>query len=349
MAGMTGVGAESRGGRPIVDRPPRRERRAARAHARGLPPGHRAGRRLRRARPRLDEGRRPRLPARERDLRHDRRGQPARVRVAAGRRRRSTAPPVTGWFTEDFTLAELKTLRARERLPQLRGTAFDGRFEIPTFEEVLALVASANASPERRGRPVGVYPETKHPSYFEGLGLPLEKPLLEALRRHGLDRADAPVFIQSFEVGNLRRLAAPHPGAPRPADRRRGPPLGLHPRPLRPHLRRHGPPRGPARHRLLRPRHRRPQEPGDPTGRPAADPCPRRPSSATPTRRASSSTSGRCGPRTSSCPPSCAAAPTRPPRGDMAGEATLFLKAGVDGYFTDHPAIGVAARDAFRR
>jgi glycerophosphoryl diester phosphodiesterase len=114
---------------------------------------------------------------------------------------------VTGWFTEDFTLAELKLLRARERLPHLRGTAFDGRFEIPTFEEVLDLVASQGARPRRRGGPVGVYPETKHPSYFEGLSLPLEPPLLEALRRHDLDRADAPVFIQSFEVENLRALA----------------------------------------------------------------------------------------------------------------------------------------------
>jgi glycerophosphoryl diester phosphodiesterase len=114
---------------------------------------------------------------------------------------------VTGWFTEDLTLAELRTLRARERLPALRGTSFDGRFAVPTFEEVLDLVARENARPERSGRPLGVYPETKHPSYFEGLGLPLEGRLLEALRRHGLDRADAPVFVQSFEVGNLRSLA----------------------------------------------------------------------------------------------------------------------------------------------
>jgi glycerophosphoryl diester phosphodiesterase len=113
---------------------------------------------------------------------------------------------VTGWFTEDFTLAELKTLRARQRLPQLRGTAHDGRFQVPTFEELLSLLAAENARPERRGKPIGVYPETKHPSYFEGLGLPLEKPLVDALRRHGLDRADAPVFVQSFEVSNLRRL-----------------------------------------------------------------------------------------------------------------------------------------------
>jgi glycerophosphoryl diester phosphodiesterase len=112
---------------------------------------------------------------------------------------------VTGWFTEDFTLAELKTLRAKERLPQVRpaNTRYDGRFEVPTFEEVLDLVARES---RRRGRPVGVYPETKHPSYFDSIGLSLEEPLAAALRRHGLDRPNAPVFVQSFETGNLREL-----------------------------------------------------------------------------------------------------------------------------------------------
>jgi glycerophosphoryl diester phosphodiesterase len=97
-----------------------------------------------------------------------------------------------GWFTEDLTLEELRTLRARERLPELRGTGFDGRFAIPTLDEVIALAARAG---------VGVYPETKHPSYFAGLGLTLEPPLLAALEGFG-----GPVFIQSFEAGNLRAL-----------------------------------------------------------------------------------------------------------------------------------------------
>ncbi|WP_448581098.1 glycerophosphodiester phosphodiesterase [Thermaurantiacus sp.] len=107
--------------------------------------------------------------------------------------------PVTGWFTEDFTLAELKTLRARERLPQLRpaNQAFDGTETIPTFDEVVAL---AKAAP----RAVGVYPETKHPSYFRSLGLPMEDALLAVLKRHGFSAAR--VFIQSFEVGNLQAL-----------------------------------------------------------------------------------------------------------------------------------------------
>ena len=111
---------------------------------------------------------------------------------------------LSGWFTEDFTLAELRTLRARERLPALRGTAFDDRFSVPTFDEILALLDAANAA--RPGRPVGVYPETKHPSHFRGLGLPLEPPLVQALHRHGHRGRKAPVFIQSFEVGNLRLL-----------------------------------------------------------------------------------------------------------------------------------------------
>jgi glycerophosphoryl diester phosphodiesterase len=113
---------------------------------------------------------------------------------------------VTGWFTEDFTLAELRTLRATERIPGVRpqNAVFDGRFPIPTFEEILGL---ALAEGERLGRPIGVYPETKHPGYFASIGLSLEEPLVAALHRSGLGGPDAPVLIQSFEVGNLRKLA----------------------------------------------------------------------------------------------------------------------------------------------
>jgi glycerophosphoryl diester phosphodiesterase len=114
---------------------------------------------------------------------------------------------VTGWFTEDFTWDELRTVRARERLP-FRPHTYDGQFAVTTFDEVLALADSAG---RRRGRPVGVYPETKHPSYFRGIGLPLETGLLGALRAHGLDRRDAPVFVQSFEAANLRALRAESP------------------------------------------------------------------------------------------------------------------------------------------
>jgi glycerophosphoryl diester phosphodiesterase len=116
--------------------------------------------------------------------------------------------PITGWFTEDFTLAELKTLRAKERIPQLRpGNArFDGKLEVPTLEEVLALVQAVN-SRRRHDRPVGVYPETKHPTYFAGIGLAMEERLVKTLHRHGYRGRKAPVFIQSFEVGNLKRMA----------------------------------------------------------------------------------------------------------------------------------------------
>lgn len=112
----------------------------------------------------------------------------------------------TGWFTEDFTLAELKTLRAKERLPLLRrgNTKHDGQFEVPTLREVIALAKSAAIT---RGRPVGIYPETKHPSYFASIGLPMEAKLLAELKAVGWDRADAPVFIQSFEVSNLKALS----------------------------------------------------------------------------------------------------------------------------------------------
>jgi glycerophosphoryl diester phosphodiesterase len=112
---------------------------------------------------------------------------------------------VTGWFTEDFTLAELKTLRATERLPQVRpeNTRYDGRFEVPTLDEVLDLV---HQEEQRTHRRIGVYPETKHPTYFASIGLPMEKALLASLRRHHLDRPGSRVFLQSFETGNLRQL-----------------------------------------------------------------------------------------------------------------------------------------------
>ena len=112
---------------------------------------------------------------------------------------------ITGWFTEDFTLAELKTLRAKERLPLLRpdNGQYDGRFDIPTFDEIVALAKRASAA---TGRRIGVYPETKHPTYFAAIGLGTDQPLIDALRAASWNTADAPVFIQSFEVENLRHL-----------------------------------------------------------------------------------------------------------------------------------------------
>lgn len=111
----------------------------------------------------------------------------------------------TGWFVEDLTLAELKTLRAVERIPAVRprNTAYDGRFEIPSFAEILTLRARLSAE---LGRAIGVYPETKHPSYFARLGLALEPPLIAELADAGLNHSGAPVFVQSFETANLRML-----------------------------------------------------------------------------------------------------------------------------------------------
>lgn len=111
----------------------------------------------------------------------------------------------SGWFTEDFTLAELKTLRAKERLPQLRpaNTAFDGQFEVPTFDEILELIKANEA---KLGRRIGVYPETKHPSHFVSIGLPHEAALMATLTRFGYKKRDDLVFIQSFEIGNLKAL-----------------------------------------------------------------------------------------------------------------------------------------------
>lgn len=115
--------------------------------------------------------------------------------------------PVTGWFTEDFTLAELKTLRAKERIPANRpaNTAYDGQFEIPTLQEVIDLVKKESAA---RNRVIGIYPETKHPTYFKSIGLPLEKRLVDQLASAGYKGKGAAVYIQSFEVANLKELRA---------------------------------------------------------------------------------------------------------------------------------------------
>ena len=112
---------------------------------------------------------------------------------------------ITGWFTEDLTLAQLKTLRAVERIPAIRpaNVAFNGQFQVPTFQEVIDL---AKAKSLEKGRTIGIYPETKHPTYFKSIGLPLEKRLIDALTVNGWNSKEAPVFIQSFEVANLKEI-----------------------------------------------------------------------------------------------------------------------------------------------
>jgi glycerophosphoryl diester phosphodiesterase len=109
---------------------------------------------------------------------------------------------VTGWFTEDFTLAELKTLRARERLPEYRSTRYDGDFQIPTLDEIIDFVAAESAT---RGRVIGIIPEIKHGTYFQKIGLPMEDRVLTIIAAHRYTQ-HAPVEIQSFEITNLRYL-----------------------------------------------------------------------------------------------------------------------------------------------
>ncbi|GGY76843.1 glycerophosphodiester phosphodiesterase [Streptomyces olivaceoviridis] len=113
--------------------------------------------------------------------------------------------PTTGWFTEDFTLAELKTLRAVERIPANRphNTLYDGRWEIPTFEEVLRW---QDEQTRKRGKQVWIYPETKHPTYFRKLGLGLEERVAKLLHKYGKDGRNSPVILQSFEPSSIQRL-----------------------------------------------------------------------------------------------------------------------------------------------
>ncbi len=110
--------------------------------------------------------------------------------------------PDEGWFASDFTLAEIKRLRAVQDFGE-RPQQFNGKFEIPTLEEIIDLVKRKS---KEKGRTIGIYPETKHPTYHQSLGLPLEGALVEALKRAGWNRRDAPVFIQSFEQSNLKAL-----------------------------------------------------------------------------------------------------------------------------------------------
>jgi glycerophosphoryl diester phosphodiesterase len=136
----------------------------------------------------------------------------------AGRRTTKTIDGIlhTGWFTEDFTLAELKTLRARERIPDIRpaNTRFDGQFQIPTFDEICALAAGVQQQREtaakQLGLPapprIGVYPETKHPTYFQGIGLPMEELLVSTLHACGYRGPDGLGIIQCFEVSNLKAM-----------------------------------------------------------------------------------------------------------------------------------------------
>jgi glycerophosphoryl diester phosphodiesterase len=117
------------------------------------------------------------------------------------------------WFTEDFTLAELKTLRAKERLPDIRqhNTIYNGRYTIPTFQEVIDL---RNQLSRELHRQIGIIPELKHSTYFRSIGLPLEEPFVRTLRRNRIDNRGGKVTVQSFEISNLKSLNRLLPGVP---------------------------------------------------------------------------------------------------------------------------------------
>jgi glycerophosphoryl diester phosphodiesterase len=227
---------------------------------------------------------------------------------------------LTGWFAEDFTLAELKTLRAREGMPHLRpGNAeFDGRFEVPTLAELIALRARLS---EELGRPVGIYPETKHPSYFRGLGLPLEPPLIEALRGAGLGGADAPVFLQSFERASLEQLGAAL-GAPRVQLLRGRAPGRDELRAIARYAQAVGPPK-----EFLIPR--------DGDGRSLA------PTTFLDDAHAAGLLVHPFTFRAENqfLPLELRSSADPAAHGDLAGELAAFLALGIDGYFTDYPAI----------
>ena len=254
---------------------------------------------------------------------------------------------ITGWFTEDFTLAELKTLRARERIPAQRpaNTAYNGQFEVPTLQEVIDLAKAAS----KLGRTVGIYPETKHPSYFQSIGLPLEAPLLAVLEQNGWNHKDAPVFVQSFEVANLQairrqssvRLAQLVAPSGRPYDfvaqgdaEKRGYADLITPEGLQ-QVARYANALGafktlvvPVREGL----------PGGPTGL---------------VERAHAAGLAvhvwTLRPENAFLPAGLKFAPVSDAtlRGDSAAEITAYLRAGVDGFFTDDPAVGRAAVRAF--
>ena len=144
-------------------------------------------------------------PATRTRSRRPRTSRATRSSPRAGRRRPIDGVPITGWFTEDFTLAELKTLRAKERIPALRprNTLYDGRYESRRSRR--SSTSSSGLSRELH-RAIGIYPETKHPTYFRSIGLPLEERLRAGAAPQRPDKPNAAVFVQSFETANLRAL-----------------------------------------------------------------------------------------------------------------------------------------------
>ncbi len=263
---------------------------------------------------------------------------------------------VTGWFTEDFTLAELKTLRARERIPDIRpsNTRFDGQFQVPTFEEILALVQAVQQQratlAKQLGRPaptpIGVYPETKHPSYFQSVGLPMEEKLVDLLERYGYEGRQGRAFLQSFEVANLKMLSKltrlplvqliEAAGAPfdflASGDRRTYADL-ITPRGLD-EIARYAQAIGPAKSLVIA------RSSSDALGDPSSlvsDAHAQGIHVHAWTFRAENSF----------LPQNFRTGSDAKALGRLDGELQVFLTAGLDGFFTDHADIGVRARDAF--
>ncbi len=245
----------------------------------------------------------------------------------------------TGWFTEDFTLLELKTLRCRERIPDLRpGNArFDGQFQIPTLDEILALLAPTA---------VGVYPETKHPSYFANLGLAMEALLVRTLERYGYQGPQGRAFIQSFEVSNLKALRQltqlplvqliESSGAPydflATGDPRRYADL-IAPRGLD-EIATYAAAIGPSKTLII------PRTSIDTLGKPTslvADAHSRGIDVHAWTFRAENSF----------LPQNLRSSTDAAALGNLDSELSAYFKAGLDGFFTDHADIGVRSRDAF--
>lgn len=255
----------------------------------------------------------------------------------------------TGWFTEDFTLAELHTLRARERIPVNRpdNTAFDDQFLIPTFQSVIDL---ALAKTHETGRTIAIYPETKHPSYFKSINLPLEKRLVDALNANGYRGRTAPVFIQSFEVSSLKeirqltdvRIVQLLSRNGRPEDFRLAGDArtyadlsavaGLR------EIATYANGIGPEKNMVI------PRNAQNILGTPTA-------------LVANAHAAGLTvhpytfRPENPFLPADLRHGDVASPsaRGDLAAEITMFLRAGIDGFFTDDPAIGRAALDAFTK
>jgi glycerophosphoryl diester phosphodiesterase len=254
---------------------------------------------------------------------------------------------ITGWFSEDFTLAELATLRAVERIPGIRpgNTRFDRQFEIPTLQQIIDLV---KAHEKASGRAIGIYPEIKHPTYFDGIGLAMEAPLVRILHRNGYQSQRHKVFIQSFEIRALQKLRrlTRIPLVQLLSDKGRpydvvaaGGTLTFEQMATAQGLRdiaRYADGVGPEKRFLIPPDARGNLDPAGAT-RLVADAHAAGLLVHVYTFRAENYFLSK--PHKSSLMPNA--------RGDLEAELGAFLALGIDGFFTDHADLGVRARDAF--